>query len=70
MGDGGWMVEVLGSGLKGRHQRYLVAIADRALATAAVIVQFGVDTDIKAVTRVGQAELDVAKVRAGGIVAL
>jgi hypothetical protein len=68
--EGGWMIEVLSSGIGGRHRRYLIAIADRTAALAALHLLLGPDTDVSAATRVAQSALDIARVEPGKIVAV
>lgn len=67
MSDGGWMIEIFSSGLGARHSRYLVAIADRPKALAALHVLLGTQVHVSAVTRVSQADLDIAQVPPGKI---
>jgi hypothetical protein len=62
---GGWMIEVVSSGLGGRRRRYLVAIADRAKAIDLIINYLGPDTDITSAVSVSQEELEVAKLEPG-----
>ena len=64
---GGWMIEILSSGLGGRRRRYLVAIADRANAIDAIVHHLGPDTDITSVVSVSQEQLEIAKVEPGKI---
>lgn len=68
--NSGWMIEVLSSGLDGRRRRYLVAIADRATAIAAIIHELGSDTDITSVVSVHPEQLAIAQVAPGKITAV
>jgi len=68
--DGGWMIEIMSSGLYGRRRRYLVAIADRAKAVAAILHDLGPDTDVTSVVAVSLEELEIAKVGPGQIAAV
>ena len=65
--NGGWMIEVLSSGLGVRRRRYLVAIADRAAAIETIIQHLGPDTDITSVVSVSREQLEIAKVEPGKI---
>ena len=65
--SGGWMIEVLSSGLGVRRRRYLVAIADRAAAIETVVQHLGPDTDITSVVSVSREQLEIAKVEPGKI---
>ena len=67
---GGWMIEIMSSGLDGRRRRYLVAIADRAEVVAAILHDLGPDTDITSVVAVSLEELEIAKVGPGQIAAI
>lgn len=62
---GGWMIEVVSSGIGGRRRRYLVAIADQAKAIHLIVSHLGPDTDITSVVSVSQEQLEVAKLEAG-----
>ena len=68
--DGGWMIEIFGSGVGPRHRRYLVAIADRPKALAALHVQLGTQIHVSAATRVTPRDLEVAGVAPGKILAV
>ena len=67
---GGWMIEILSSGLGGRRRRYLVAIADRSKAIDTIIHHLGADTDITSVVSVSQEQLEIAKVEPGKIISV
>ena len=67
---GGWMIEILSSGSAGSRRRYLIAIADRAEAVAAILHDLGPDTDITSVVAVSLEELEIAKVGPGQIAAV
>ena len=67
---GGWMIEIMSSGLAGRRRRYLVAIADRAEAVAAILHDLGSDTDVTSVVAVSLKELEIANVCPGQIAAV
>lgn len=67
---GGWMIEILSSGLGGRRRRYLVAIADRANAIDMIVNHLGPDTDITSVVSVSQAQLEIAKLEPGKFAAV
>jgi hypothetical protein len=67
---GGWMIEILSSGLGGRRRRYLVAVADRAKAMDLVVNLLGPDTDITSVVSVSREEIEIAKVEPGKIAAV
>ena len=62
---GGWMIEILSSGLGGRRRRYLVANADRGSAIDLMINDLGPDTDITSVVSVSQEQLEIAKLEPG-----
>ena len=62
---GGWMIEVVSSGLGGRRRRYLVAIADQVKATNLIISYLGPDTEITSAVSVPQKELEVARLEPG-----
>ena len=62
---GGWMIEVVSSGLGGRRRRYLVAIADQAKAIDLIISHLGPDTDITSAVSVSHKELEIAKLEPG-----
>jgi hypothetical protein len=62
---GGWMIEVVSSGLGGRRRRYLVAIADQAKAANLIISHLGPDTDITSAVSVSRNELEIAKLEPG-----
>jgi hypothetical protein len=62
---GGWMVEVISSGLGGRRRRYLVAIADEAKAIDLIVSHLGPDTDVSSVVSVSQEQLEFAKLEPG-----
>ena len=64
------MVEILGDGLGHRHRRFIVGIANRATAVAAIHVQLGPEVQITSITRVSKADLQIAGVQPGKIVAL
>jgi hypothetical protein len=63
--SGGWMIEVLSSGLGVRRRRYLVAAADRAAAIETIVQHLGPDTDITSVVSVSREQLEIAKVEPG-----
>jgi hypothetical protein len=63
------VIEILGTGSAGRR-RYLVGIADRGAAIAAILVELGNEAHITSVTPVPQAVLEIAKVMPGTIVAV
>ena len=68
---GGWMIEILSSGLGGsRRRRYLVAIADREKAIDTVVHELGPDTDISSVVAVSLEELEIANLEPGKIAAV
>jgi hypothetical protein len=67
---GGWMIEILSSGLDSRRRRYLVAIADRAKAIDLIINHLGPDTDITSVVSVSQEQLEIAKLEPGKFAAV
>jgi hypothetical protein len=62
---GGWMIEVVSSGVGGRRRRYPVAIADQGKAIDLIISHLGPDTDITTAVSVSQKELEVAKLDPG-----
>ena len=62
------MVEILGG--SGDRRRYVVGIADRTAAIAAIVVELGNEAHIMSVTHLPQAVLEVAKVTPGKIVAM
>ena len=61
------MIEVLSSGLGVRRRRYLVAIADRAVAIETIVQHLGPDTDVTSVVSVSREQLEIAKVEPGKI---
>ena len=67
---GGWMIEILSSGLGGRRRRYLVAIADQAAAIATIVDHLGPDTDITSVVSVSQEQLEIATLEPGKFAAV
>lgn len=67
---GGWMIEILGSGVGRRRRRYLVAIADRAKAIGTVVEHLGPDTDVTSVVSVSREQLEIAKVGHGKITSI
>jgi hypothetical protein len=67
---GGWMIEILSSGLGSRRRRFLVAIADRGKAIDLIVNHLGPDTDITSVVSVSQEELEIAKVERGKFASL
>ena len=64
------MIEILSSGSAGSRRRYLIAIADRAEAVAAILHDLGPDTDVTSVVAVSLEELEIAKVGPGQIAAV
>ena len=67
---GGWMIEILSSGLGGRRRRYLVAIADRAAAIETIVNHLRPDTDITSVVCVSQEQLEIATLEPGKFAAV
>ncbi len=67
---GGWMIEILSSGVGGSRRRYVVAIADRAEAIGAILHDLGPDTDVTSVVAVSLEEIEIAKVGPGKIAAV
>ena len=68
--EGGWMIEVFGSGVGPRHRRYLVAVAYRRLAIATLHIQLGTQVHVSAATRVSADDLHIAGVAPGKVMAL
>ena len=66
--SGGWMVEVVGDGLGGRHKRYLVNALSRDQALAAVQKLLGGKAEINAITPVSEAAFKVANISLGEVV--
>jgi hypothetical protein len=67
---GGWMIEILSSGLGVRRRRYLVAVADRAKALDTIVHELGPETDVTSVVAVSQEQLEIARVEPGKIAAV
>ncbi len=66
--SGGWRVEILSG--SGDRRRYLVGIADRTAAIAAIVVELGNEAHIMSVTYVPPDVLEVAKIAPGNILAV
>ena len=67
---GGWMIEILGSGVGPHHRRYLVAVPDRRKTVAALHIMLGTQIAVSAATPATSRDLEIAGVSPGKILAV